>query len=160
MRSLQELEDAAVRRMEMLSPLLEQGLEPARFSAIKKRIARESGLSVRSIGRYLEAYRQSGFDGLKPQVREQAFNKLPPNWEAIVSEAIHLRRELPQRSVQQIITILELEGIAEPGTIKRTTLQEHLVKRGFSSKQMKLYQKPEGLTARRFQKSHRAMLYQ
>lgn len=160
MADLKNSEDIAIQRMEMISPLLATGLDPVRLSEMKKRIGEENGLSVRSIGRYLEAYRQKGFDGLRPQIREKAFSGLLPNWEEIMTEAIQLRRELPKRSVQQIITILELEGIAEPGLIKRTTLQDHLVKRGYSSMQMKLYQKPEGATSRRFQKSHRGMLYQ
>jgi len=160
MKNPKELEEMAVRRMEMISPLLDTTLDPARFSAVKKQICEANGLSRRTVSRYLDAYRERGFEGLKPAVREQAFKALSPEWEEVVTEAIHLRRELPQRSVAQIIKILELEGVVQPGAVRRTTLQEHLVRRGYSSAKMKQYQRPVGTSARRFQKSHRGMLYQ
>jgi hypothetical protein len=40
----------------------------------------------------------------------------------IVARAAELRREDPRRSVRTLIRILELEGLAPPGTVKRTTL--------------------------------------
>ena len=57
----------------------------------------------------------------------------------------------------QIIQILEWEGLAEPGQIKRSTLQEKLTEKGYSSRHMKLYSQT-GVAARRFQKRHRNQL--
>jgi putative transposase len=57
----------------------------------------------------------------------------------VVDQAVMLRREVPTRSIRQIITILEMEGLVAPGEVKRSTLQDHLVKRGYGSKQLSMY---------------------
>ncbi len=66
------------------------------------------------------------------------------------------RRECPSRS---IIHILELEGKIQPGTVNRSTLQRHLQKRGFGTKQVNMYRR-QSPAARRFQKTYRGQLYQ
>ena len=152
-------EDIAAKRMEIISSLLSDNIDDAMVSHLKKDLSKKYEVSLRSIGRYLEHYEKNGFEGLKPKKRNGKLHNLLPNWDKIVDEAILLRRELPSRSVPQIITILELEGLAQPGQIKRSTLQGHLLNRGFGSKQMKLYTK-KGVASRRFQKAHRGMLYQ
>jgi hypothetical protein len=115
------VEEVAVRRMEMISPLLDAGLDVAKISHLKKEISLKHQISQRSIGRYLENYKANGFEGLKPKSNTQKSAKLLSNWKEIVDEAILLRRELPSRSIPQIITILEMEGLANTGEIKRTT---------------------------------------
>ena len=70
-----------------------------------------------------------------------------------------LRREVPSRSVSQIIQILEWEGKAQPGQLKRSTLQEKLTERGYSSRQMRMYSNA-GVAARRFQQRYRNSLWQ
>lgn len=57
----------------------------------------------------------------------------------VLEQAILLRREVPTRSVHQIIQILEWEGVVIPGTVTRSTLQEKLAEKGYSSRQMRLY---------------------
>ena len=76
----------------------------------------------------------------------------------MATQAILLRREVPGRSVSQIIQILEWEGLAEPGQIKRSTLQEKLSERGYSSRHMRMYAH-SGVAARRFQKKYRNQLW-
>ena len=58
-------------------------------------------------------------------------NSLPENYDELIEEAKQLRREVPSRSVEKVITILELEGRAEPGVLKRSTMQRHLFVAGF-----------------------------
>jgi transposase InsO family protein len=65
---------------------------------------------------------------------------------------------VPSRSIPQIIEILEMEGKAPPGFIKRTTLQDKLQERGYSARQMKMYQQG-GLAARRFQRLERGDMW-
>src|SRR5690606_12868017 len=77
----------------------------------------------------------------------------------LLDEAILLRREVPRRSINQIIQILEWEGKVKPGEIKRSTLQMHLVNRGYSARQMRMYSS-QGVAARRFQKRYRNALWQ
>jgi transposase InsO family protein len=77
----------------------------------------------------------------------------------LIQLAITLRREVPNRSVKTIIEILVLEGRVHEGVIKESTLQDKLMERGYSSRQMRLYQE-NGIAARRFQRLNRNDLWQ
>ncbi|MHB1654656.1 MAG: DDE-type integrase/transposase/recombinase, partial [Desulfitobacteriaceae bacterium] len=77
----------------------------------------------------------------------------------LLEQAILLRREVPSRSVAQIIQILEWEGKAPCGEIKRSTLQEQLTSRGYSTRQMRMYA-DSSVAVRRFQRQHRNQLLQ
>jgi transposase InsO family protein len=77
----------------------------------------------------------------------------------LLNQAILLRREVPTRSVAQIIQILEWEGQAAPGQLKRSTLQEKLAEAGCSSRHLRMYAS-RGVAARRFQRRHRNELWQ
>lgn len=153
-------EDIASKRMMMLAPLLEEGLDEQSVIDIKKRIAKDHDLSYRTVSRYHQAYLVEGFQGLKPKSGyKRPSNKLPDNFDEVLENAIILRRELPSRSVNDIIRILELEAIIQPGTVHRSTLQRHLQSAGFGAKQVKIYTQ-KGTAAKRFQKPHRMMLLQ
>lgn len=153
-------EDAATKRMLLIMPLLEEGLDPHRLIELKKSICEKSHLSYRTISRYLAAYQEKGFEGLKPQIsyRRQK-STLPENYPELLEQAILLRRECPTRSVRDIIRIMELEGTVPNGLLGRSTLQRHLHSAGFGAKQIRLYTN-KGAAARRFAKEHRCMLYQ
>ena len=102
--------DEALNRYTIIAPLLDPDIDNARRCQLREQIAEKEGVSKRTIYRYESAYHGSGFDGLVPMNREKRRSqKLPENWEEIVGEAIQLRREVPKRSVRQIITILETE---------------------------------------------------
>lgn len=73
---------------------------------------------------------------------------------------ITIKKEVPARSVARIILILELEGWAAPGVLKRSTLQRYLYREGPGVKQMKRYTEAGNATSRRFCKPHRMMLAQ
>ena len=157
MKNQRKAEEIAAERVQLLSPLLAEGLDPAKAREIKAQLCELHGVSERTLRRYLEKYRQSGFGGLKPKGK----GRIPT--EAITAElleqAILLRREVPSRSVAQIIQILEWEGKARCGEIKRSTLQEQLASRGYSTRQMRIYA-DSGVAARRFQRRHRHQLVQ
>jgi hypothetical protein len=70
-----------------------------------------------------------------------------------------LRREVPSRSVSQLIQIMEWEGLIEKGQIRRSTLQEKLTERGYSTRQMRMYAET-GVATRRWQQPHRNRLWQ
>ncbi|MCD8075289.1 MAG: hypothetical protein LUF27_09725 [Lachnospiraceae bacterium] len=78
----------------------------------------------------------------------------------LVAEAIQLKREVPERSVSQIIYILELEGRVEPGRLKRSTMQRYLYKAGFGERQMQMYKDARKSSSKRFCKPNRMMLVQ
>ena len=124
-------DDQALKRLEMITPLLDPDLDEAKKSQIRETIAEKNSLTVRSLYRYEKYYREGAFDGLRPanrQMRRSA--KLPGNYDEIVAQAIQLKREVPRRSVRQIIKILEIEGWAPPGVLKASTLQRYLFNAG------------------------------
>lgn len=156
MKDQKKAEEIAAMRVQLLSPLLAEGLDSAKAQALKKQICEQNGLSERTLRRYLEKYRKEGFSGLRPmgKGRKQSDN-IPPE---VMEQAILLRREVPGRSVAQIIQILEWEGRIQPGEIKRSTLQERLAARGYSTRHMRIYAE-SGVAARRFQQRHRNRLW-
>lgn len=158
MRDHKKAEEVAVQRFQLISPLLENGLDAAKATQLKDQIAKTNGVSERTIRRYVAQYHVEGFGGLKPRRKNREIKKeaIPSN---LLDQAILLRKEVPGRSVAQIIQILEWEGLAAPGQLKRSTLQEKLSERGYSSRHMRLYSQT-GVAARRFQKRHRNQLWQ
>jgi transposase InsO family protein len=157
MKDQKKAEEIAAQRMQLLSPLLAEGLDNAQARQIKARICEQSGISERTLRRYLTQYRREGFSGLKPNGKSghRVSETVPPE---VLEQAILLRRQVPSRSISQIIQILEWEGLAEPGQIKRSTLQEKLAERGYSARHMKLYAE-SGTAARRYQKKYRNQLW-
>ena len=154
-------DDKALERFQLISPLQDEDLDPAARLAIRKKIALESGLSEKTIKRYDDAFRAYGFEGLKPQSRKpNNLGSLPDNYDELLKEAIQLRREVPNRSVAKIITILELEGKVPPGVLKRPTLQRHLYKAGFGSTHLEIHKDARKSSSKRFCKPHRMMLIQ
>ena len=157
MKNQNKAETIAAQRFQLLSPLLAEGLDAAKANQIKARIAEQTGLSERTIRRYLARYQADGFLGLRPKGRCRKMNQeaIAPE---ILEQAILLRREVPSRSVAQLIQILEWEGRIIPGQIKRSTLQEKLAERGYSTRQMKMYREA-GVASRRFQQTSRNRLW-
>lgn len=124
---------------------------------LKAQLCLAHGISERTIRRYLEAYHQKGFTGLKPKGKgRKPTEAIAPE---LLEQAILLRREVPGRSIAQIIQILKWEDKATPGELKRSTLQEKLAERGYSSRQMRMYAESDP-AARRFQKRYRNQLWQ
>jgi putative transposase len=157
MKDQKKAETIAEQRMQLLSPLLMEGLDPAKARQIKARICEQSGVSERTLRRYLLQYKEAGFSGLKPKGKGtyKTEDAIPLN---VLEQAVLLRREVPGRSVSQIIQILEWEGKIQPGQIKRSTLQEKLAQRGYSTRHMRMYA-DTGVAARRFQQKHRNRLW-
>lgn len=134
-------EAVARLRWQMIAPLVARRLGPGEQRALLEKQAREVFLdeeerphrvSVRTLERYLAAYRREGLEGLKPIPRPEPRGKLPAEW---VEAAIALRREEPSRSVEQIIAMLELSGRVPPGVLRRTTLGRYLRRAGLSRAQ-------------------------
>ena len=157
MRDHKKAEAIAEQRMQLLSPLLAEGLDVAKARQIKLQISEQTGLSERTLRRYLAQYQADGFSGLKPKGKgeRRSLEAIPAK---VLEQAILLRREVPSRSVAQIIQILEWEGLVQSGQIKRSTLQEKLTERGYSSRHMRLYTQ-NGIAARRFQQKRRNRLW-
>lgn len=149
--------EIAEQRLVVIAPLLDPSLTKADFFVKRREISEQSEISIRTLQRYLDAYNENGMDGLKPKGRvPEKSTIISPE---LLEEAIRLRREVPSRSVPTIIQILELEGKAASGVLKRTTLQNALAKAGYGAKMMKIYQ-DKGYASGRFARVHRNDLWQ
>ncbi len=150
-------EEIAANRLKLITPLLDKTMDKEKHQQTKEELCLQTGLSERTMRRYVQLYEEQGFEGLKPKNAGRGGHSIIP--EEVIQEAIILRREVPKRSINDIIKILEWENIVEPGVIKRSTLQDQLTYRGYSSRQMRTY--TESTTgARRFQKPWRNYLWQ
>ena len=162
--SNRELSDTALKRWELIAPLTDPKLDPAKKVELRKKLASENDISDRTIRRYEAAYIKDGIFGLSSKSKKGYMSeRLPDNYSDIIREAIQLKKEVPTRSVTQIIYILEGEGWAQDGTLKRSTLQRYLCKAGFGERQMKKYKQDteSKITAsRRFCRPHRMELVQ
>ena len=130
MTDLRKPEEIAVNRHKIIAPILvamEEKADAAKLVLLKKEACEQNGIHRRTLGRWLDAYQRQGFEGLKPAARDRRNAGVVP--EDLLAEAILLRREVPSRSDQQIIEILEMEGRAQAGYLKRTTLQDKLQER-------------------------------
>ena len=152
-------EEVAINRLKILTPILiaiEEKADAAKIVKLKSEALEKYGISRRTLCRWLQSYGETGFEGLKPMPRSNGGGKTIP--EELIQEAILLRREVPSRSVPQIIDILEMEGKAPKGFLKRTTLQDRFIERGYSARQMKMYQDP-GVASRRFARLERGDMW-
>jgi transposase InsO family protein len=153
-------ETVAFERYKIISPILlalEDNADNGKIGFLKSEACGFSGVSRKTLKRWLDRYAQNGIDGLKYQSRSDSSKKLIPG--ELVKEAILLRREVPSRSVPQIIEILEMEGKVPKGFLKRSTLQDRLLEAGYSAAKMKLYKQP-GIAARRFVRLERNDMWQ
>ena len=156
MKDKKKAQDIAEERMRLIAPLLAPDLDCAKMKCLKEEISNTSGVSVRTLERYCKVYFEVGYEGLQPAGKSNPPYKIP---QELVQEAIQLRKELPSRSIPTIIHILEAEGKAAPGFLKRTTLQEALARAGYSASMMRVYQ-DTGYASKRFQRVHRHDLWQ
>ena len=154
-------DETALNRFKMIAPLCDETIDQAKRVQLRKEIALANDLSYKTIKRYDDAFQAQGFEGLKPKDRmSRESEQLPENYDDLVQEAIQLRREVPSRSVDKIITILELENRVAPGMLKRSTLQHRLYEAGFGSTHLKVYKEAQESSSKRFCKPHRMMLIQ
>lgn len=147
----------STQRFEMIAPLLNDGLCAAEKRRFRLEIMERHGISERTLRRYLENYRKHGLKGLEPAGRPEAgtFKAIPAE---VLEIAMECRRELPERSTRNIITILEKEGHIKPGTVSRSTLSHNLLALGHSTKQLR--NESGTRAARRFVRVGRNTLWQ
>jgi putative transposase len=130
----------ATFRFEVIAPLAVRKLGPGERAHILRDLSsrlwktpdgRLIRIHARTLTRWLSRYKTQGFAGLLPEERsDRGAGRVLP--EQVVQAAIALRQEDPERSVLQIIRLIELQGLAEPGKIKRTTLGDALCRAGVS----------------------------
>ena len=151
-------EATAYARAQILAPLLTGTRDLAWRTQTLKTISEENGVSERTLRRWLAAYAQDGFEGLLPAERDLSALRVIP--ESVVDLAVTLRREVPERSVADIIRLLEYEGYIDVGSVKRSTLQDQLYRRGYGTCQLAMYRGTGVGAARRFERTGRNDLWQ
>ncbi len=151
-------QEEARRKMEIIAPLLDPHLEKWERSAKKKQIAKDKGLSVKTVHRYYMKYTKGGYNALLPKEQVRIENRVIP--EVVIDEAIKMLKELPSRSVEDIITTLEVEGFIEKGSVKRSTLQRNLQEAGWGKKQIADRTFASDTAVFRFAKRHRMQVVQ
>ena len=126
----------SVQRFEIIAPLLNDELCTAEKRRFRHEILEKHGISERTLRRYLESYRKYGLNGLESKGRPEAgtFKAIPAE---VLEIAMECRRELPERSVRNIITILEKDKYIKPGSVSRSTLSHNLLALGHSTKQLR-----------------------
>ena len=150
--------DKLIQRFEMIAPLLNEGLDTFERRRLRARILESSGINERTLRRYIQAYKEKGYRCLAdiPRSDKGSLRTVP---ECAITEAVALREELPSRSVGRIIEILEGEKIIKPGEVSRTSLNRHLIARGYGAAQLRA----EGKAAKpasRFERKRRNALFQ
>ena len=91
-------------------------------------------VSIRSLERYKMLYEKSGFEGLLP--------KDPPKLgvrsvdQVVLDEAVKMRVEVPDRSVEQIIFSLETNNIVPKGQLAKSTLSRYFKQNNLHRKQV------------------------
>ena len=112
-------------------------------------------VSLRTIERYLNLYRQGGYDALIPKylTEKQSTYRIPREY---MEKAAQLKRENMKRPILQIIETLEMSGEVPKGVLKRSTVYEYFVKQGISQEQTK----KESQAFQRFTPKHRNQRWQ
>jgi transposase InsO family protein len=112
---------------EELAPLLKaQARQPRTDPAGRART-----VSVRTLARWLAAYRRGGLLALCPQRRtdQGTLRAIPPD---VFARAQALRRQKPARPTKTILDILVRQQHVPPHAIARSTLDRHLARHGLS----------------------------
>jgi len=163
-----QLEDDALFRYQLIAPLLDPSLQRGEQSQQLKAIAGQEHAhpvrgrvrrSTASLKRYLRRYRKAA-EGQKvlalqrkERVDKGSTRRIRPE---VLERAVQLRKEVPERSVAQLLRVLELEGTIAPGAVTRPTLDRHLRARGCSRTAVQA----EAKGFRRWQRDRRNALWQ
>jgi len=155
----------ALLRYQIISPLL--AADPPRGQKYKmledlaaRRWVLEEGERVspqpETIRYWLRLYRNGGFEALKDKPRKDTglVRGIPPE---LIEEACRLKQEVPERSLERIIGIMETMKKAPEGLMARSTLHRALKARGLSARKIK---PPEDKDLDRFQADYANDLWQ
>jgi putative transposase len=91
-------------------------------------------VKAETIRYWLRMYRQGGFEALKDKPRlDRGIRAIP---EELIEDACKLKLQVPERSIERIITIMENLQLAPPGLLRRSTLHRALKGRGVSQRKL------------------------
>lgn len=91
-------------------------------------------VKAETIRYWLRMYRLGGFEALKDKPRTDRGVRAIP--QQLIEQACKLKIEVPERSIERIITIMENMQMAPPGLLRRSTLHRALKSRGLSARKL------------------------
>ncbi len=93
-------------------------------------------VKAETIRYWLRLYRRGGFEALKDKPRsDHGIRAIPKE---LIEEACTLKLQVPERSIERIITIMENMQLAPPEMLRRSTLHRALKQRGLSRRKLSL----------------------
>ncbi|MEA3507175.1 MAG: DDE-type integrase/transposase/recombinase, partial [Elusimicrobiota bacterium] len=135
-------DDKALFRYRLIAPLLDPELKRGDKKAITDSVAEKihvlpSGKEVKyspeTIRSWYRRFKKGGYDALKDKPRnDRGSSRALP--EEVIRKACDLKIEVPRRTITKIIDILEREGIAEKGTVKKSTLHRVFQRKHLTSR--------------------------
>jgi len=157
--------DIALFRYRIIAPLLDPDLTPRLAQEYRHRVTTETHhmphtdrtrIAPRTLRLWVQHYRERGFEGLKPKRRSdrEAPRSLRPE---VLDAAVAHRQALPERSIPELITLLESTGVALPGEVKPSTLARWLQVLEVTSRDLRRQAAPP---RRRFEQTRRNALWQ
>lgn len=131
-------------RREVIEELDDEGLPRGELSARIEELAAQywqppfqhgrRRYTARTLWSWWSAYKEGGLQALVPESRKGVGREIAPE---LLAAAISVRKEVPSRSTETIIDVLELQGTVAPGKLKRSTLDRHLAAAGCSRRILK-----------------------
>jgi putative transposase len=112
-------------------------------------------VKAETIRYWLRMYRSGGFEALKDKPRsDQGIRAIPQD---LIDQACKLKLQVPERSIERIIAIIENIQLAPPGLLRRSTLHRALKARGLSKRKLTI---PDRKDLDRFQADYANDLWQ
>lgn len=132
----------ALFRLMILGPLASRGeIKRGEISHIIRQLAaqsytipgsRQTHLSKETIARWYSLWKRGGIDALSPKVRvDRGTTQLP---EKVQNKIIELKKDKPERSINQLIGMLEREGLVCTGKLARATVHRFLQQQQLSKR--------------------------
>lgn len=86
--------------------------------------------SAETLRSWVRRYRKGGLDALLDKARPRTGIRAIPD--TVIEIACALKQQVPERTIDQVVKVMEALGHAEPGTVRRSTLHRALQERGLS----------------------------
>ena len=142
MAKIDKNRDTAATRLQIISPLV---LHTGSSAVTCAQIAIDNKRSVKTIRRWVQAYKAKGFNGLIPDYKGgSTIKKTYVRFDEVLSKAISMRQTDPRIPVKNIIFAFESENPECKGIIKRSTLQRHLQEHHYGKKELLAQEKMDG----------------
>jgi transposase InsO family protein len=135
----------ALVRYQILSPYLALDLQRGQRQAILDQLAKRTWtdahgeplrVAAETIRAWARRYRVGGLAGLEDKPRpKRGIQALSPS---TIELACALKREVPERSLDRIIAILEGMGLVDAGTVRRSTLHRALRRQDLSARKARV----------------------